>query len=422
MNRTPRALIIDGGKHLIGNVTLSGYKHSAVLIANAALLCKGVSKISNFPLIRDIQVLLQAADALGCSVRLRKEEAVIDSRNSELDASLDDLAGIVHGSLYLIPVLLARSGRVKLFKPGGCRIGRRPTRHVVSVLETMGARRARIKKQEWLEAPQGLRGSTFDLREINPTEHSGRTKTALLAGVLAQGTTKILAPFQAQEIDDLCSFLILSGAQIKRGEEVITVEGQSELYGCTFAIPADFLEFATLSCAVQSAGGSVCIEPLPPMRFFAKEFDLLAACGVLIKKRENSILVESGNAHPVQFACPPIYSDLQPIITATLWKADGISTVRDEVWPNRFDHIEGLRRLGATVDRTGNSIYVCGPSTLHGTNLEANDLRSAAAQLVAALGASGTSFLTGVEHLARGYYNLSNKLCALGASIEEEMK
>jgi len=412
-------LLIEGNRRLAGNVTLSGYKHSSVVLVNAALLCEGVSRLSNLPFVRDVSLLLEMAKALGCKVCSKADAVEIDARHLTANACLDDWATVVHGSLYLIPVLVARAGQTKLFKPGGCQIGERPVEHVISILEAMGARRVKRNGEMWLEALDGLRGATFDLSRAHPREHSGQTKAALLAGVLAQGETRIISPFRAQEIEDLCNFLIQSGAQICKDENAITITGQSELEGTDYSIPADFLEFATLACAIQSAGGKARIQSVPPQTHFAEEIRLLRRCGIVIQERDGVTIIASGQAHPIRFTCPPIYSDLQPIVTAVLWQAAGMSVIRDDVWPDRFDHVEGLRRLGTRIERKGNTVRVTGPSLLYGTAIRANDLRSAAALLIAALGATGTSMLEGAEHLSRGYCNLPDKLRTLGASIEE---
>jgi len=412
-------LIVEGNTPLVGNVALSGYKHSSVVLVNAALLCRGVSRISNLPFIQDVSLLLEMAKALGCGVHSGANVVEIGAGNLTANASLDEWATAVHGSLYLIPVLIARVGRVRLFKPGGCQIGERPVEHVISSLEAMGARRVERNGETWLEAPDGLRGATFDLTNIHPREHSGRTKTALLAGALARGDTQILSPFRGQEIEDLCNFLVRCGTPISRNENAIVISGRLELRGNDYTIPGDFLEFATLACAVQSAGGVVHIEPSPPQKYFTEEMRLLRNCGLDIEQGKSIATITSSQAYPVRFACPPIYSDLQPIVTAVLWQAVGMSIIRDNVWPNRFDHVEGLRRLGAKIERKGNMVRVVGPSLLYGAEVHANDLRSAAALLVAALGAAGTSRLKGAEHLSRGYCDLPGKLRALGASIKE---
>lgn len=412
-------LSIEGSKHLEGEVSLSGYKHSSVMLINAVLLCKGISKLSNLPSIRDVALLLEIAETLGCIVRSEADAVIVDSRRLTAHPFLDDRATFVHGSLYLIPVLVARLGRIKLFQPGGCRIGFRPLSHVISTLEEMGAAQVERNGEVWLEAPDGLVGQTFDLSDVHPQEHSGRTKAALLAGALADGETKIQAPFHAQEIEDLCNFLAQCGVIIDSDENMISLAGQSELRGTNYTVSADFLEWATIACAIQSAGGRACIQPSPPQTYFVEEIRLLCNCGIDIQEKDGVTIVTSDQARPVRFACPPIYSDLQPIITAVLWQAHGESVIGDNVWPERVDHVKGLRRLGVRIKRKNNTIHVMGPSRLFGAKLGANDLRSAAAQLVAALGATGSSTLKGAEHLSRGYSDLPGKLRTLGALIEE---
>ena len=415
----PRVLHVEGRRNLEGNVYLSGYKHSAVVLINAALLLTGVTKLSNLPKIQDVFCLLRLFEELGCRITIQSNVVEIEASHLCADALGNHVASEIHGSAYLIPTMLAREGQVKVFAPGGCRIGERGIEHILALLEQMGAQRVRRDGELWLEAPRRLNGAVLDGRRVSPQEHSGYTKTALLAGALADGETEVLYPFLGQEIDDLCNFLQRAGAHLTRDDRAIRLTGQAQLHGAEYEVPPDFLEFVTLACAVQLAGGQIRVSPSPPWRYFEQEAGLLHRSGLAILETGSGLQITAGRISPLEFTCPPVYSDLQPILAAMLVKAEGTSVIIDNVWTKRFDHVSGLRKLGGKIEQDRNQITIVGPAVLNGADLEASDLRSAAAQLIAALAAKGRSTLRGAEHLQRGYSDLPGQLRALGAAIRE---
>lgn len=412
---------IEGNRRLNGSVKVAGYKHSTVMLLNGAILCRGISVLHNVPDITDIKTYSILSNTLGYKIEKDEDLLFIDASSlSKADIS-PELSQTIHGTVYLWPVLLARTGIVKMFPTGGCKFENRSSTHISDVLQQMGAKVIDKGDHFELVAEKGLIGTEFDFSKTPANKHSGCTKTAILASIYAEGRTHILNPFQAQEIEDLCSFLRMAGASIEFQENEIMIDGsKSLLKGVEYTLPGDFLEWATLTGAVLSAGGNIFIESSIPVKYFQPEIDLLRKVGANFSFSSNgSTICSSTPLKSANFQCPPIYSDLQPIMTAILCLAHGESWIEDLVWPDRTDHLEGLRLLGGDARQIDEKIFVKGPSFLKGNDLFAKNLRSAAALLIAAIGAEGRSTLIGIDHLTRGYSNLIEKLVKLGAKIEE---
>jgi len=413
------AIHITGGVSLGGTVALSGYKHSAVLLTNAALLCQEKPTILSFvPHLKDLEILIKLAEMLDCKCQLSKEQLIVDASQLRFCRLPVNLLQAVHGTTYLVPVLLARMGRAPLFSPGGCRIGNRSIDHVVEILLRMGAVLDPYENQ--ITAPQGLHGIEINLSNRYPYhERSGCTKTALLAGSLARGYTTISYPYLRREVYDLIAFLQQAGADITLEQDAILIQGCDSLKGVPYELPADFLEWSTLILAVASTGGgTITLRPVPPLADFRAELGTIVACGIKVILKDSYCYVYVPSVlNPVEVRCPPVISDLQPLIACALWRADGTSTILDNEWPERFGYVPGLQALGVRLKRAQNVLKIQGTSNLQAAFLQGPDLRATAGLLIAALGASGISQLCGVAHLERGYDNLLGKLRSLGATI-----
>ncbi|MBQ2829575.1 MAG: UDP-N-acetylglucosamine 1-carboxyvinyltransferase [Oscillospiraceae bacterium] len=411
--------IVEGGKPLFGEVTISGAKNAAVAIIPAALLVDGVCRIENIPNISDVEMLLNILDDLGAKVRFLTPTSVeIDSRATRSTQVSQELAHKIRASYYLIGALLGRFGEAEVSLPGGCNFGGvRPIDQHVKGFAAMGAD---VQEGDFIvaRARDGrLRGASIYLDVVSV----GATMNIMMAAALADGNTTIENAAKEPHIVDLANFLNSMGADIKgAGTDTIRVRGVERLNGGTYAIIPDQIEAGTYMAAVAATGGQVLIRNIIP-----KHMDCITAklqeMGVCVIEEDDNLLVRRDG--PLQrtniktLPYPGFPTDMQPQVTTVLTLAQGTSIVTEGVWDNRYRYVGELCRMGAQVRVEGRAAVIEGVDALHAANVQAYDLRAGAAMVIAALAAEGTSEITNVHYIERGYENFVGKLRALGADI-----
>ena len=412
--------IVQGGHPLFGEVRISGAKNAAVAISPAALLVDGVCRIENIPQISDVTALLKILEQLGANVRfLNRSSVEIDCRHISTTQVSQELAHKIRASYYLIGALLGRFGEAEVSMPGGCNFGGvRPIDQHVKGFVAMGAE---VREGDFIcaKADGGrMKGANIYLDVVSV----GATMNIMMAAVLAEGTTVIENAAKEPHIVDLANFLNSMGADIKgAGTDTIRIFGVDKLHGGSYAIIPDQIEAGTYMAAVAACGGQVLVRGIIP-----KHMDCITAklqeMGVQVEEQDDTLLVRrSGKLHRANVKTlpyPGFPTDMQPQITVALCLAEGTSMVTEGVWDNRYRYVGELTRMGAQIRVEGRSAVVEGVEHLNAASVQAYDLRAGAAMVIAALAAEGTSEVSNVHYIERGYEDIIEKLRSIGAQIE----
>ena len=412
--------IVQGGHPLFGEVRISGAKNAAVAIIPAALLVDGVCRIENIPQISDVTALLKILEQLGANVRfLNRSSVEIDCRHISTTQVSQELAHKIRASYYLIGALLGRFGEAEVSMPGGCNFGGvRPIDQHVKGFVAMGAE---VREGDFIcaKAESGrMKGANIYLDVVSV----GATMNIMMAAVLAEGTTVIENAAKEPHIVDLANFLNSMGADIKgAGTDTIRIFGVDKLHGGSYAIIPDQIEAGTYMAAVAACGGQVLVRGIIP-----KHMDCITAklqeMGVQVEEQDDTLLVRrSGKLHRANVKTlpyPGFPTDMQPQITVALCLAEGTSMVTEGVWDNRYRYVGELTRMGAQIRVEGRSAVVEGVEHLNAASVQAYDLRAGAAMVIAALAAEGTSEVSNVHYIERGYEDIIEKLRSIGAQIE----
>ena len=411
--------IVHGGKPLHGEVTISGAKNAAVAIIPAALLVDGVCRIENIPQISDVTLILDILQDLGAKVNTVNMHAVdIDCSHIHSTRTPYELARKIRASYYLIGALLGRFGKAEVTMPGGCNFGVRPIDQHIKGFTAMGAEvevdggfiHARAKSGH-------LKGTQIYLDVVSV----GATMNIMLAAVLAEGTTFIENAAKEPHIVDLANFLNSMGANIMgAGTDLIKIHGVPRLRGGSYSIIPDQIEAGTYMAAAAAAGGEILIKNIIP-----KHMDCITAklveMGVSVVEKDDTLLVSRTGplrrANIKTLPYPGFPTDMQPQITSVLALAEGTSVVTESVWDNRYRYVDELKRMGAHIQVDGKVAVVEGISHYTGAPIQACDLRAGAAMGIVALAAYGTTEISHVEYIERGYEDIVGKLRSLGADI-----
>lgn len=412
--------IVQGGHPLFGEVRISGAKNAAVAIIPAALLVDGVCRIENIPQISDVTALLKILEQLGANVRfLNRSSVEIDCRHISTTQVSQELAHKIRASYYLIGALLGRFGEAEVSMPGGCNFGSvRPIDQHVKGFVAMGAE---VREGDFIcaKAEGGrMKGANIYLDVVSV----GATMNIMMAAVLAEGTTVIENAAKEPHIVDLANFLNSMGADVRgAGTDTIRIFGVDKLHGGSYAIIPDQIEAGTYMAAVAACGGQVLVRGIIP-----KHMDCITAklqeMGVQVEEQDDTLLVRrSGKLHRANVKTlpyPGFPTDMQPQITVALCLAEGTSMVTEGVWDNRYRYVGELTRMGAQIRVEGRSAVVEGVEHLNAASVQAYDLRAGAAMVIAALAAEGTSEVSNVHYIERGYEDIIEKLRSIGAQIE----
>ncbi|MBE9108128.1 UDP-N-acetylglucosamine 1-carboxyvinyltransferase [Nodosilinea sp. LEGE 07298] len=421
----PDVLNIQGQRCLNGSVSIEGNKVSSVTMIAASLLTTEPVILKHSPDMLDHLVLCQCLAQMGADVTYMEQTLQLSCRQVHLENSLPvETFNSVHGTIYLLPTLLIRHGWVQLPRnQGGCNIGVRPIEPMVEVLQMLGAK---VVLGETIEASvpsSGLKGCHIQLNLCYGVKNnkfiSSATKTALLAGVLANGETVIEGAYWGRFIIDLCSFLRSMGAQIEgEGTRCIRIQGVTSLHGTHFTVPSDPQVLSTYIGAVAVTGGQVHFQQAS-LTGMDVEVAAFRSMGISIEQNADTIVVIcKERLRPVVLTTETLPTDVGPIFAVLMSLADGPSSLEEVIWEHRFGYASQLRYMGGLNNEHQRTLYCTGVPTLRAAPVHAPDLRSAAALVLAGLSAQGTTQITGTSHLVRGYANLPQKLNALGANIQ----
>lgn len=420
---------IIGGNPLKGNIPISGAKNAALPLMIASLLTPGTLVLENVPRLSDVRMLKRILGNHGVDVTVagkRIGETGEDGEVVRLSAAtiVDtvapyELVSQMRASFWVIAPLLARMGEAKVSLPGGCAIGTRPVDLLLMALEKLGASIEIDAGYVIARAPKGLVGGEIDFPKVTV----GGTHTALMAAVLARGTTLIRNAAREPEVTDLAECLVKMGARIKGiGTAELEVEGVANLLGATHRVLPDRIEAGTYAFAAAMAGGDVMLEGIAPHHLQAA-LDKLEQAGAEIVATNEGIRVRR-NGHGIQpvdvttEAFPGFPTDLQAQFMALMTRADGTSRITETIFENRFMHVQELARFGARIRLDGDVAIVEGTQTLKGAPVMATDLRASVSLVIAALAAEGETMINRVYHLDRGFESLEAKLSRCGANVE----
>ena len=412
--------MIRGGRELFGEVTVSGAKNAAVAIIPAALLVDGVCRIENIPQIRDVTLFFSIREELGARVRVLNRHAIeIDCHAIHSTRPSYDLARRIRASYYLLGALLGRFGQATVAMPGGCNFGVRPIDQHIKGFTTMGAEVTVEGGFIHTAAKNGrLVGAPVYLDVVSV----GATMNIMMAAVLAQGVTTIENAAKEPHIVDLANFLNSMGADIKgAGTDSIKIRGVERLTGGSYCIIPDQIEAGTYMTAVAATGGQLLLKNVIPKHMECISAKLMEM-GVSVTEEDDTLLVRRSGplvkTNVKTLPYPGFPTDMQPQITAVLALAEGTSLVTEGVYgANRFKYVDELKRLGAHIQVDGKVAVVEGVKQLVGAPIQACDLRAGAALVIAGLAAHGTTELSHIQYIERGYEDLVGKLRAVGADI-----
>lgn len=413
-------IVINGGKPLHGEVTISGAKNAALAIIPAAVLSQDVCVIENLPVsISDVSYMMKTLRNIGAGVKLINNNTIeIDARNVNSYVISHDMTKHLRASYYFIGALLGRFGRAKVAMPGGCYLGPRPIDQHIKGFELLGAT-VSIEDNAIVEATSDrLTGSPIYLDMASV----GATVNIMLAAVKASGLTIIENAAKEPHIVDLANFLNSMGADVRgAGTDVIKIRGADKLHGCTYSIIPDQIEAGTYMVAAAATKGDVLIKNIIPKHLESISTKLIE-CGAFIEEFDDAIRVSldrrPDKCNIKTMPHPGFPTDMQPQMAVLLSLANGTSIISESIWSNRFRYAEQLNRMGASISVDGQLAVVQGVEQLKGAPVRADDLRAGAAMLIAGLSASGTTEIEDISHIDRGYENVVEKFRGLGADIK----
>ena len=414
-----RKIIINGGKKLQGEVTVSGAKNSVVALIPAIILSDGVVTLDGVPAISDVDNLIEIIEVMGGSVKRDGETLEIDPRGVKDMPMPFGKINSLRASYYFYGSLLGRYGQATVGLPGGCDLGPRPIDLHLKAFEAMGASISYEAESMRIatDAGQRIQGAHIYMDTVSV----GATINTMLAAAKADGRTVIENAAREPEIIDVATLLNNMGARVRgAGTEIITIDGVESLHGTRHQVIPDRIEAGSYIAMAAAIGKGIKIKNVLYEHlesFIAK----LEAMGVRMIVEEDAIFVEEqGNLKPVDIKTSPypgFATDLQQPMTPLLLKASGRGKIIDTIYEKRVNHVPELARMGADIQVLGGQIVYNGPTQLSGVPVKASDLRAGAALVTAGLMADGQTEITNIEFILRGYSNIIEKLSDLGADI-----
>ena len=414
-------LIIEGGVALHGEVVVSGAKNAALPILCAGLLAETPFTLTGVPELRDVASTLKLLDTMGVKVSKTDDQVILDASDVASFEATYEMVKTMRASILVLGPLLARFGTARVSLPGGCAIGSRPVDLHIKGLQAMGAAvhitHGYIQASTLHLPNRRLQGAKYYMDVVTVTG----TENLMMAAALAQGITVLENAAKEPEVVDLAECLNKMGAKISgAGTDTITIEGVERLTGAHHHIVCDRIEAGTYMVAAAMTGGEVTLRNARADLLEAV-IEKLREAGATISHDQNSITVKSTGklkAVNVRTAPHPAFpTDMQAQFMAMNTVAEGVCTVIETIFENRFMHVQELQRMGANIDVQGNTALVKGVSALEGASVMATDLRASAGLVLAGLVAEGETVIDRIYHLDRGYEKLEEKLNQLGAKV-----
>ena len=413
------SLIINGGKKLIGDIPISGSKNACLPMMIASLMTDEKMILNNIPMLSDVKTLISILESLGANAVHIKNSLNLHTKEIINHKASYDLVKKMRASFWVLAPLLAKSGYAEVSLPGGCAIGTRPIDLYLKILKEMNINYTISNGYIVAKKETPIKGLNFKLEK----KSVGCTHFFLMLACIANGTSKLSNASCEPEVIHLGLLLNKMGAKIKGlGSKKIIIEGVKELNGVTEIIPSDRIETGTFAIAVSATGGKIKLENT---NYEENKllFNILERTGSIINKSKNSISVEKihNEIQSVNITTSPypgFPTDLQAQIMALMTIANGKSEIKENIFENRFMHVQELVRMGSNIKLDKDRAIVKGVKELNGANVMATDLRASASLIIAGLIATGTTKISRIYHLDRGFYNLENKLNNCGASIK----
>ncbi len=411
------SLIIEGGQRVVGKVRVSGAKNASLVIIAASILARGRTELENVPRIKDVEVLLDILKSQGCSVEWSDDGVLaLEVSDNVVPETPYELSKKLRASNLLLGSFLGRKQQARISMPGGCDIGSRPMDLHLKGLQALGANV--ILEHGYIEASAGsLQGGRvyLDFPSV------GATENIMMLASVTPGTTIIDNAAKEPEIVDLANFLSAMGARIRgAGTDLIKIEGVKELRAARYAVIPDRIEAGTFMAAATVTGGDVLVENVIPTHLLPIKAKL-EETGAQVTQINGGIRVQgTKNLLPVDIKTlpyPGFPTDMQSQMLAMLTIAQGTSVVVENVFENRFQIVDELKRMGAKIKVEGHTAVVEGVRQLHGARVKATDLRAGAALILAALAARGRTEIENAHYIFRGYEDIEKKLTGLGVNV-----
>lgn len=411
--------LINGGAVLRGSVRASGSKNAVLPILAATLLADSPMTVRNVPDLRDVKTTVQLLSEMGAKLEHDASGVIqVDSSQITEFTAPYDLVKTMRASILVLGPLLARFGQAAVSLPGGCAIGTRPVDLHIKGLRALGAEieveggyiRAQAKR---------LTGAHIVLDMVTVTG----TENLLMAAVLAEGTSVIENAAREPEVSDLAHCLVAMGAQIEGiGSDTLTIQGVDSLSGCDYSVLPDRIETGTYLLAAAITGGCVKVTDTQP-KLLESVLLKLEQAGAVVESGDDWVQVDMQGRRPKSVSLrtaphPAFPTDMQAQFSALNAVADGVATITETIFENRFMHMPELQRMGATIEVQGNTSVITGVPQLYGAPVMATDLRASAGLILAALAAQGETIIDRIYHMDRGYEQIEQKLTQLGANIQ----
>jgi UDP-N-acetylglucosamine 1-carboxyvinyltransferase len=408
-------LIIEGGKPLEGEIAVNTAKNSALYLILASLLTPEKVILRDIPKLRDVLVILEMLEHFGAEVSWRGRDIHICAENIMTCSAPYHLVNKMRASFVAIGALLGRCGEARMSMPGGCAFGPRPVDRHIKAFHALGAEILEEDGDFYFKRNQPLSG-----RVIFEAPTVGGTQNVILASALGEGTVIIENAALEPEIPDLANMLNQMGANITgAGTPIIEIKGVKQLRGITYRPIPDRIEAGTLILATAATRGKVRIKDVEP-KYLSAILEKLQEAGVVCAPYGDSLMIDAtGPLKPVDVVAkeyPGFPTDLQAPFGAFLATIEGTSHIEDHVYPDRFTHIEELAHTGANCELSDRVLTIKGQS-LKGAKMHAADIRAGGALMIAALAAKGTSVISGLMYIDRGYEKIAERLRGVGADI-----
>lgn len=409
--------IIQGGNKLHGRVKAAGSKNAALPIIATAILNKEPVTLYNIPDIEDTKITLEILKILGCKIVRNSDKITICSANMNKTSIPKDLMHKLRSTVVLAGAIIGRFKEATFAYPGGCNIGARPIDLHLDSFQKLGI--SIDEKEDYIHCScKEIVGRRIKLKFPSV----GATENIILASVYAKGATHITNAAKEPEIKDLAKCLNSMGAKVYgAGTSEITIFGVKKLHRTEYKIMSDRIETGTILAAVAGAGGSVTVENTNPENLLTVLYSFKEmGCKISIRKDKISLKAPEKLKH-IDISTEPypgFPTDMQPIMGSILIKAEGKSTITENIFENRFKYAEELVRMGANITQNDKKLEIVGVDKLEGKDVMSKDLRGGAALVIAGLMSEGVTKVENIEYILRGYENLDTKLKSLGANIE----